>query len=378
MASHPSRSEERTVVEQYRRLMGTAVGIHVAVASKAEREAQIAMSTCLDWLKDVECTLTRFDARSELSRLNAAGGQWCQVSDLLFSMIEASIAAATATDGLFDPTILPVLEALGYDRDFALVQADRVSRAGAPHSLARATAGDWHGIQMDVPQRRVRLPRGTRLDFGGIAKGWAADIALDQFFTDVPDVLINMGGDIRVRGGPQTDGTHAAWPVGIGASSELTPGQLEQMPVVTLARGGLATSGASARWWYQAGERRHHLIDPRTGLPAQVWIDGVDHDDDKTTLVTVATALAPSAAHAEVAAKVAVLRGYPTALRAVEQAWSRWMDPSVPALAPAESSSYGDAPVALLLLLGSGEVVCTTNLQAYLDTVGGGGKAWLT
>ena len=381
-----SPAAERMVVERYRRIMATQVGVHVSATPKTEREALAAITACLDWMEDVERTLTRFDAGSELSRLNDAGGQWREASELLFGAVEQSIAAAHETDGLFDPTLLSILEALGYDRDFALVrtaaQPASTAGGGANAALGRAVAGDWRDIEMDAPRRRIRLPRGTRLDLGGIAKGWAADIALDRFFAAFPDALINVGGDIRVRGGPQTSDSGTAWPIGIGATAETSPEQRGALPVVALARGGVATSGAGDRWWYQAGQRRHHLIDPRTGRPAHVWIDradGGEQGQEESLLIAAAAAMAPSAAHAEIAAKVAVLRGYPAALSAVERAWNAWAERRTDdeETAQANTNGYGDAPVALVLLMGSGEVIASTNLQAYLDTLGGGGNAWL-
>ncbi len=126
------------------------------------------------------------------------------------------------------------------------------------------------------------------------------------------------------------------------------------------------------RWWYHGGERQHHLIDPRTGRPADLWIgDGQERPDDGPRVAS-ATALASTAAHAEVAAKVALLRGYPDALRILEQAWKKWKEPD--ASAPGE---YGDCGVALLLVLGSGEVVCSAHLQEYLQALGGGGDVWV-
>ncbi|HKD75822.1 MAG TPA: hypothetical protein VKB76_10015, partial [Ktedonobacterales bacterium] len=124
------------------------------------------------------------------------------------------------------------------------------------------------------------------------------------------------------------------------------------------------------RWWYRAGERQHHLIDPRTGRPAQVWIDHGDDRDGTFPLIASATALAPTAAHAEIAAKVALLRGYPAALEAVEAAWETRDD--------AAPTPYRDADVALLLVLGTGTVEYSTNFEAYLKVLGGGGNLWIT
>ena len=86
---------------------------------------------------------------------------------------------------------------------------------------------------------------------------------------------------------------------------------------------------------------------------------------DGGQLIAAATALAETAAHAEVAAKVALLRGYPEALYAVEQAWA------------GKSHLKADTGVALLLVLGNGSVFISANMQAFLDTCGGGGMLWL-
>jgi hypothetical protein len=136
---------------------------------------------------------------------------------------------------------------------------------------------------------------------------------------------------------------------------------------LSFSRGGLATSGALRRWWLQGGKRRHHLLNPATGLPTPLWIDEEDtrpKAEDAMPLVATATALAPTAARAEVAAKVALLRGYPAALRAAEAAWER------PIVLSLEAPPDADAAVALVLTLGTGEVVVSDNLSAYLATWG--------
>lgn len=360
-------TDDRVLVEHSHAIMGTRADIHIAVSPGAEAAgARAAIEDCFAWLREVDSRLTRFDAASELCRLNAAAGEWRAVSPVLFDAIEQSVAAAVTSGGLFDPTLLPLLEALGYDRDYAAI-AQREARTEWRVRHDVVVWGGWRAIELDRAGGRVRLPTGTRLDFGGIAKGWAADVALERFFASYPDVIVNVGGDLRARGGPQAGDP---WPLGVASMGERPRGEETAHEIVlTLGRGGMATSGAASRWWYSAGERQHHLLDPRTGLPMPLWIDAEDDRAAAGPLIASATALAPTAAHAEVAAKVALLRGYPAALRAVEDAWTRQ--------GAAEPEPYGDADVALLLVLGTGEVACSANLQAYLDTLGGGGHVWV-
>ena len=131
---------------------------------------------------------------------------------------------------------------------------------------------------------------GVRLDLGGIGKGYAAERAAEILATAGP-CLVNAGGDIAVRGG--------RWPVGVETAAE--PLTLE------LSRGGLATSGRDRRRWQRNGRELHHLIDPRTGAPAE------------TDLLRV-TAVAPDAVEAEVAAKSLFLAGAERAAREADAA----------------------------------------------------------
>ncbi len=133
---------ERRLVEHSQRLMATPVGVHVAVAPQDEARARAAIEDCLAWFREVEARLTRFVAESELCRLNAAAGAWRRVSKLLFSVVEQSVAAAAASGGLFDPTILPVLEALGYDRDFNEI-AYREAPTARNADAVVARPGSW-------------------------------------------------------------------------------------------------------------------------------------------------------------------------------------------------------------------------------------------
>lgn len=368
---------KRVLIEQVERMMGTRVDVHLSVAAEESANASAAVNACFAWLRAVETTLTRFNPTSELCQLNQSSGEWRTVSQLLFDAVEQSMLAARATDGLFDPTLLPLLEKLGYDRDFESIAAGDSEQGQAQQQDREPEAatetpqvGLWRECELDRQRLRIKLPRGAKLDLGGIAKGWAADQALERFFASFPDVIINVGGDMRVRGEKEPG---EPWALGIGDPRDAPETEASQHAIVlTLRQGGLATSGATTRWWRYGGRRQHHLLDPRTGQPARIWIDpsddSVEDDVAATPLIATATALAPSAAEAEVAAKVALLRGYPDALRPVASAWD----------ATANSTAmYGDSNVALMLILGTGDVVTSSHVQQYLGSLGGGGDIWV-
>jgi thiamine biosynthesis lipoprotein len=219
----------------------------------------------------LESLLSRFRPDSELSRLNEAGS--ATVAPELLELIELALAARDHTGGRFDPTVHNALTASGYDRSFEHLPRDRESgRASAqPTCNGRVT--------VDATNSTVELDHGVRLDLGGIAKGWAADRVLASLRPLGP-ALVNAGGDIAATGRP--------WPVGVQ-----TPGG----PItLELRDGALATSGRDRRHWHQNGRLQHHVIDPRTALPAE------------GDLLTV-TAGAPTAAKAETIATSLFLAG---------------------------------------------------------------------
>jgi thiamine biosynthesis lipoprotein len=164
----------------------------------------------------------------------------------------------------------------------------------------------------------------VRLDLGGVAKGWAAGEALRRLAAAGP-ALVDAGGDIVVSG-PMADGS--AWPIAID-DPRAPEGELG---VLLLDHGAVATSGRDYRRWRQGGQERHHIIDPRTGQPAQ-------------TDVLTATAVAPDGITAEAAAKAALILG--------SAGGCAWID-AHPALAA-------------LLVLDDGRILESGRIGAYLE-----------
>jgi thiamine biosynthesis lipoprotein len=350
-------------IEIATRLMATSISIHLEVAPEQETIAQAAINSAIQWLDETAQRFTRFTHISELSQFNDAAGQWIDVSSDFFIVVEAACIAAKNTDGLFDPTLLPIIEALGYDRDFSQIAYQEANTEWKVRNDLWQTKS-WEKIEFDPSGQRIFMPANVKLDLSGLVKGWAADIILDRFLCDFEHALINIGGDMRVRGGPESGQT---WAIGIGDNSSIS-GSIPEIAVITLGKGGLATSGATTRWWYRAGERQHHIIDPRTRKAARIWIDEDDTPQSGYPLIVTSTALASTSAQAEVAAKVAILRGYPLALEVVESAWK----------SGTQVNGYDDFPVALLLLLSDGQVVTSTNFNDYLQRFGGNGQIWIS
>lgn len=255
--------------------MGTTVGV-LAPADRLDAPG-IVRALFAGW----EQTLSRFRADSELSRLNARAEHAVAVSPLLFSVTTAALEAAAATGGVFDPALLRQLEAIGYDRTF-----EALTGTLAPPPHPPVPGGAWRQVRLDAASRTVRLPAGAMLDFGGIAKGMAADAALQALVdAGIARATVEAGGDAAVTPAPDDA---EPWSVAVEAGGgERT---------IALRRGAIATSGISRRHWRQGDAERHHLLDPRTGLPS----DG--------TLLSVSV-IAPDCRRAEVAAKVAFILG---------------------------------------------------------------------
>jgi thiamine biosynthesis lipoprotein len=258
--------------------MGTTVTVivpqaHQAAAGEVER-------LFAHW----EATFSRFRPDSELSRLNRSAGQAVRVSRLLFDVVASAVSAAAATDGLFDPTILPRLEELGYDRSFETLPPDRPA---GPTSDRGSILGGWTRIVLDERGRRIRLAPGTALDLGGIAKGMAVDAAITTLAAaGIAPAAVEAGGDLAVHGLPPD---RSAWPIAVE-----TPWGDDV--AIALAGGAIATSSVGRRRWRVGGVVRHHLIDPRTGQPAWSGLWSV-------------TVAASTCRGAEVAAKAALLLG---------------------------------------------------------------------
>lgn len=269
------------------RALGTFASVLVTVPAALAEAGTVLTAE----LADVDQACSRFRPDSELTRVNRAGGRPVPVSQLFAEALAVALAAARLTGGDVDPTCGRPLADLGYDRDFAQV----LRASGPPPPPARSTPG-WQVVELDPGQRTVRLPAGVLLDLGATAKALAADRAATRIAAELGcGVLVNLGGDIAMAGEPPRGGWQVgiADDVGFDGGAGRPPGQ-----TVCLRDGGLATSSTRVRAWRRGGQDLHHIIAPRTGLPARsCW---------RAVSVAAATCL-----DANIASTAAIVRGEP-------------------------------------------------------------------
>ena len=266
-------------VERSFRAMNTDVQAVVVVDEDDAPAAGQALSEVEDLFASVEAALSRFRPDSELSRLNRAaadsqGRQLFRSSPLLFEVAAAALEAARETSGLFDPTVLGALVAAGYDRSFELLTGD------VTFTSKWEIRPSWDTVILDSANQTISLPPGLgpgsrwhrqRLDGGSRGRPVAR----------VPVIFgIDAGGDLYCRG--ETGRWHS-WTVGV--EDPRAPGR--DLAVLEDRACAVATSSVARRRWQRNGRQQHHLIDPRTILPAE-------------TDVLSATVIAQSVARAEI------------------------------------------------------------------------------
>lgn len=257
-------------------LMGTFVTIHV-IGRDADR-AQ-AVERAFGWFREIEQRCTRFDPASELMQLSACVGTPVRVSALLYETVQFALAVAEETGGAFDPTLGHVLERRGFDREH---------RTGRPISttLDPGAGASYRDVRLDPEQHTITLLRPLVLDLGAVAKGFAVDMAARELrpFTHF---AIDAGGDLYLGG---LNATGGPWSVGIRHPRR----EGELIESLRVSDKAVCTSGDYER---RSGGTRdgHHLLDPRTGEPANT--------------VASVTVVAPTAMLADALATAAFVLG---------------------------------------------------------------------
>lgn len=300
------------------RLKFHAMGCEMLAVVDSETTPR-TLSLVPQWFEEWEQVLSRFRMNSELTLLNQTHERPMQVSQTLWDVFQAARDADELTNGLVTPTLLDALVEAGYDRPF-----DELPHL-APFKPAsiKAASAPFTAITVNEAARTITLPAAVGLDFGGVAKGWAAHQAIKQLQAAGP-ALIDAAGDIAVSGA-RPDGS----PWQIGVADPFHKG--EEIETLFVNECGIATSGKDRRRWTRDGVLQHHIIDPLTNQPVD------------TDILTV-TVIAPKVIWAEAAAKAAFMLG--------SHAGPEWIETH--------------PEFAALFILDNGELLYSQKMEEYL------------
>lgn len=233
----------------------------------------------LDLVDEIENRITVYRDTSELARLNAtAASGWQPVAGDLFALLAHARELHEQTGGAFDCAAGALVRTWGF--------LQRQGRTPADEELAAARErSGLECVELDPAGSRIRFTRpGIELNLGAIGKGWALDRAIEHLRDrGVASVLVH-GGQSSVRAigvqGPDLPGRRG-WKVGL--RHPLRPGT--RLATITLDDRALGTSGSGTQFFIDRGKKLGHILDPRTGLPAEG--------------VLSATVIAPAAADAD-------------------------------------------------------------------------------
>ncbi len=247
----------RTVCRMENQVMGPILARITAVSDRmSSEELESAIQAAFAEVHKIDALMSRYKADSDISRLNRSeAGLWVQVDPMTFTVLEESQRIAERTGGAFDATALPLSTLWGFwPAREPRVPSETEIRTVLPHV-------GYEKLSLDRNTQSLRkADPETKVDLGGIAKGYAVDRAIEVLRQKrLGNALVEIGGEARAIG-KNKDGQ--PWRIGV-----LYPGKLRYLTVLELSDKAVATSGDYMNFFVVEGKSYSHLIDPRTGKP---------------------------------------------------------------------------------------------------------------
>lgn len=239
-----------------RYMMGTEILVEAYGGSEPQRRETVAQA--FGAFSEVDRVMSDYRTDSELSQLNAKSGSGpVRVGEPLFAVIDAARRVSEASGGAFDITIGPAMAAWGFKTKKPRVPPER-------ELAALRTVVGFSKVRLNAKARTVSLPKGASIDLGGIAKGFAVELASSALRAHQLNGFIDAGGNQYLLGSPER-GTRD-WTIGIKDPD--SPSRV--LGSLTLPGGfSVSTSSQRANFLEYQGRRYGHILDPRTLTPAE-------------------------------------------------------------------------------------------------------------
>lgn len=229
---------------------------HISYASSEDLEVEIHRQMEL-----VNASLSMFNPQSVIARINRGESD---TTDILFrKMFDKAIQVNRVTDGAFDITVAPLVNAwgFGYEKE-VFPDSARIDSLLLRVGMDKLTLED-NRIQKAFP--------GVEMDASSIAKGLGVDLVAEYFDRrGINNYMVEIGGEVRVKG---ESAKNRSWRIGIDRPEDDVTGESQQLQlVVGLTSGTLATSGNYRNFYIHKGKKYVHTINPKTGYPIQTDI----------------------------------------------------------------------------------------------------------
>lgn len=226
-------------------------------------QGQEAIGQAQDFLYALDDSFSTTRSHSQLSQLNQSTGTWQKISEDMEEVLYFAREMSIDTQGAFDPTVCPIVKAWGFTESEHRVPSEEELEDLLP--LVDATL-----LEIDFKEHQLFMPEDMMLDLGGIVKGYASDRLVELFHSlEVDSASIDLGGNVYVLGS-KIDGS--SWTVGI--QNPYGGGYVGSLPLEDKA---IITSGGYQRYFKdpETGTTYSHIIDPRTGYPADSGLASV-------------------------------------------------------------------------------------------------------
>ncbi len=247
------KSRRKESVTYSRALMGTIV--QITVMEGAEERYDRAAEAAFTEIQRLEEILSAYKGGSDVSRISKNAGEPVQVSPETIEVLKTAVRVAELSNGAFDPTVGALGNLWGYSGEKGAVPTDEEIAKVLP-------LVDYGAIEIDESPSKAGLKRkGMSLNLGGVAKGYIVNKAVEALKREgVARGIIHAGGDMVVF---QVDEKE---PFSIGIQH---PREKRLLGKASVYSGAVATSGDYERFFEIGGKRYHHILDPRTGFPAE-------------------------------------------------------------------------------------------------------------
>jgi thiamine biosynthesis lipoprotein len=266
-----------------RRAMACNFEVHLPAATRgAGTEAALA---ALDLVDDLEAQMTVYRETSDVLEINRlAAFRPVEVEERLFDLLQRAIRISQETGGAFDVTSNPLSEVWGFSR-----RQGRLTTEVELDSAKRRVG--FEQIVLEPDARRISFSReGVAINLNSIGKGYALDRAGELLVGAGMDHFLLHGGNSSVLARVAGDGGQ---PWRIGVRNPVRP--TERLGEIAISNRAVGTSGSGTQYFHHGGRRYGHILDPRTGNPAEG--------------VLSATVLAPSGAEADALATAFYVMG---------------------------------------------------------------------